>query len=300
LNLKQFVRLGLNYVSLLFKQSKSPFRLILASMIARTKGYVFFKSKSGAILRIKPGKLYELLILLDHGWKIVEQMNDYIILKKDVYLKCRYKKGWDLGHIKEIFEDKIYGLESREYVIDVGASNSDSAIYFATRGALKVLALEPDPESYQLAQENIRMNDLQQKIVLLNAALSASNGITEFLIPNESPNMSTLNPTEGLSKVIDFAQSNRIQVETTTLESLIERYDLPRIDLLKMDCEGCEFSVLRNTKEETFSRIGEIILEYHDGPADLPSLLSRVGFTVECTGTQPLGLIKAHNKETSH
>jgi FkbM family methyltransferase len=286
-------------VELLFKQSKNPVTLIFASITAGKKGHVFFKSKSGTTLRIKVDPLYSLLFLLNRGWKIVEQTDDHIILKKDVYLKCRYKRGWDLGHIQEIFEDGVYGREPKEYVIDVGASNADSAIFFAARGASKVLALEPDPESYQLTQENIRMNDLQQKVVPLNLALSASDGVAEFLIPNEQPNASTLSPTESLSKVMDFAQGNRVQVNTTTLEALIERYGLPRIDLLKMDCEGCEYSVLRNTKQETFRKISDIILEYHDGPGDLPGLLSHVGFTVKCTATKPLGIIKAHKSETS-
>ena len=142
------------------------------------------------------------------------------------------------------------------------------------------------------------MNSLQQKMVLLNQALSASDGVAEFLIPNGQPNASSLNPSESLSKVIDFERGDRIRVETTTLDSLIEKYGLPKVDLLKLDCEGCEYPVLRSMMKETFSRIGEVIMEYHDGPKDLPTLLSSVGFTVECTGTRPTGYIKAHRNQT--
>ena len=54
-------------------------------------------------------------------------------------------------------------------VIDIGANIADSSIYFASKGATKVIALEPCPYSYRLAYENILNNGYKQKIVLLNA-----------------------------------------------------------------------------------------------------------------------------------
>jgi hypothetical protein len=67
--------------------------------------------------------------LLDKGWQIKEISAEYVTLQKNVCLKCRLLKGWDLGHTNEIYEEKAYGIELGEYVVDVGASNGDSAIY---------------------------------------------------------------------------------------------------------------------------------------------------------------------------
>jgi hypothetical protein len=48
---------------------------------------------------------------------------------------------------------------------------------------------------------------------------------------------------------------------TITLEQIIAEHHLERIDVLKLDCEGSEFSILENTT--SLDRIGAIVGEYH-------------------------------------
>ncbi len=50
-------------------------------------------------------------------------------------------------------------------------------------------------------------------------------------------------------------------LRTLTLEQLMEEQGLERIDVLKLDCEGSEFSILRGTTMR--ERIGIIVGEYH-------------------------------------
>jgi len=59
-------------------------------------------------------------------------------------------------------------------VIDVGAFIGDSAIYFALKGAKKVIALEPHPGAYAEMLENIRLNNLEDRIIPVNAGLGGS------------------------------------------------------------------------------------------------------------------------------
>ena len=44
-------------------------------------------------------------------------------------------------------------------IIDVGAYIGDSAIYFALKGARKVIAIEPHPGAYAEMLDNIRLNN---------------------------------------------------------------------------------------------------------------------------------------------
>ena len=62
-------------------------------------------------------------------------------------------------------------------VIDIGANIGDSAIYFALNGAEKIIALEPYPCSYNLAQENIKINNFNDKVELLNAGYGKDSSI---------------------------------------------------------------------------------------------------------------------------
>ena len=77
--------------------------------------------------------------------------------------------------LDEIFVMKIYGepnLQGR-IVIDLGASLADSALYFARLGASKVYGYEPDVQSYELAQENIKLNDMTEKIHIYNESATS-------------------------------------------------------------------------------------------------------------------------------
>ena len=52
-------------------------------------------------------------------------------------------------------------------------------------------------------------------------------------------------------------------VEPITLDEIFALADFPEIDLLKIDCEGCEHSVLGSATPEALSRIRFIAGEYH-------------------------------------
>lgn len=56
-------------------------------------------------------------------------------------------------------------------VIDIGANNGDSAIYFALNGARRVIALEPYPHAFFLAERNIMENGLADKIIIVNEGM---------------------------------------------------------------------------------------------------------------------------------
>ncbi len=54
-------------------------------------------------------------------------------------------------------------------VVDIGAYVGDSAIYFALKGARRVIAVEPHPGAYVEMIENIKLNNLEQFIIPINA-----------------------------------------------------------------------------------------------------------------------------------
>ena len=79
--------------------------------------------------------------------------------------------------IIEIFHYGVYGslgVEGR-VVVDVGAFVGDSAIYFALKGARKVIVIEPHPGAYAEMLENIKLNNLEGVIIPVN---NSTNRIT--------------------------------------------------------------------------------------------------------------------------
>jgi hypothetical protein len=48
-----------------------------------------------------------------------------------------------------------------------------------------------------------------------------------------------------------------------SLGELLEEHAVDSVDLLKIDCEGGEFAILESTQSDVFSRIRNIVFEYH-------------------------------------
>jgi hypothetical protein len=145
--------------------------------------------------------------------------------------------------LDEIFNMKVYGdpgLEGRS-LIDIGAAAGDSSVYFAALGA-EVYAFEPQPELFKLLLSNIKLNKFESRIHAFNERISGVSGLF-------------------------------------TLERIIDANSLSNV-FLKVDCEGCEYDVILNTKDFVFERIKDVILEFHKEPDPIMKRLRDLGFKV--------------------
>lgn len=77
----------------------------------------------------------------------------------------------------------------------------------------------------------------------------------------------------GLMNIRSNHLQNKIKLQNSAVGSLS---DLASADVLKIDCEGCEYGLLQQEKE--LSRFNEVILEYHNGYLDLKRHLKSAGF----------------------
>ncbi|BAW31468.1 MAG TPA: FkbM family methyltransferase [Methanothermobacter sp.] len=155
-------------------------------------------------------------------------------------------------------------------VVDIGSYIGDSPIYFILKGAERVYAFEPYPSSYSLLLKNIKVNSLDKKIIAFNEGLSKNIG--KIRIKEDYEGLAT-------SQLKDFHQGK--QVKLTTLEGIVKRFNL-KDAVLKMDCEGCEYTILK-TPKKILKSFQEIIMEYHYGYKDLKEKLERASFKVRNT-----------------
>ena len=263
-------------------------------MLDINDAYIKVSGSEENILYLPLNKLAQINQLLNSNWKILDSNDTYIIVKgpEGEILSCRAKIGFDLGHIIEIYLEKIYGdnFEGKN-IIDIGMSNGDSSIYFAKKGAKRVIGLEPDKRSFNLALNNIKESQVDSIVLPLNKALSDQAGIFELLIYDSNPNANSIDEI-NMVKLKDSKFKERI--EAITLKEIIDMFNGENIDLLKMDCEGCEYKVLRNLPQEYFSKILNIILEYHNGLQDIPEILKKQRFNIKILGDKNLmGIITA-------
>ena len=131
-------------------------------------------------------------------------------------------------------------------------------------------------------------------MLALNKALSDQAGMVELIVYDFSPNANSIDE----KNMVNVSGSKfKESVEAITLKEIIDMFNGEYIDLLKMDCEGCEYKVLRSISKEYFPKILNLTLEYHHGLQDISELLTKQGFDTSITEHNKLmGYVKASRK----
>ena len=199
-------------------------------------------------------------------------------LKLRFYYNTKKEQANILYTTYDLFVLNTYALPSikGKEVLDIGANIGDSAIYFATKGAKKVIAFEPFPATYRQAKENIYLNGMEKKIELLNIGVGGKS--ETIFLPD------TFIGTSGMDSIgksaLDENTDKGAPVRIVTLEEIIKMYPSSET-VLKMDCEGCEYASLLNATDDTLKHFSEIILEYHEKSGKLMEKFRKAGFTPE-------------------
>jgi len=172
------------------------------------------------------------------------------------------------GGVGDVFGSEGYAFLNveNEIVIDIGANIGDSPIYFALNNAKKVIALEPYPHSYNMALKNIKKNNMEDKIILLNAGYGKDGTIK---IKPDFEN------TTG-SDLKSF--NDGIDIKVLSLKTILNDYNIDNA-VLKMDCEGCEYNII-NEDNNILKKFKRIQIEYHYGYEKLKDKLEDAGFNV--------------------
>jgi len=232
--------------------------------------------------------------LLSNGWKILSVEDGLLTFNNndDITITCRTRTGFDIGHLGEIYIDNSYGYNvTGKNVIDIGMSNGDSSIYFAKKGAKKVVGIEPDKSSFNLAIKNIRSSKVDNIVIPFNRALTFKGGEVELIVYDDHPNANSIDARTWENQKI---KKHKEVVEGITLKNVLELFNGEPVGLLKMDCEGCEYAVLNNSSREIFERIEAIEMEFHNGIRNLPEILKENGFILDISNSnKSMGYIRA-------
>jgi len=180
--------------------------------------------------------------------------------------------------INEVWVDRSYYLDlpgERPFIVDGGANIGLSVLLFKhLYPHCRILAFEPDPETFALLERNVSANRLQD-VELVNAALSEAPGEVELCFDPEVPGnlgMST-RPVPNLL--------GRRRVRALPLSSYLTQ----RVDLLKLDIEGAELSVVEElAASERLTWVDQIVMEYHHHLEPTEDRLGRLLGTLERAG----------------
>lgn len=117
----------------------------------------------------------------------------------------------------------------------------------------RVVAIEPNPASFEILKENVAINGLEG-VSLYNLAVSDACGTLPFYISTHS-NICSVTPRKDYARKID--------VDVVTLDELVAREGVAHVDLIRMDIEGHEVHALKGMLETLRRDKPWLCMEYH-------------------------------------
>jgi FkbM family methyltransferase len=167
------------------------------------------------------------------------------------------RNRWDSSIVMEMFQECPYlegvSLGAGSTVVDIGCYIGDFSLYVAKNFGARVIAFEPAHDNYEIARSNIDRNRLGRLVQLNQLALGNGEPVTLYVRRHGEETHVTFDPYPGA-----VAE----QVASLSLKGALDMAN-GDVDLLKIDCEGFEYSIIENAAVEDFDRVKAIALEYH-------------------------------------
>lgn len=153
---------------------------------------------------------------------------------------CRsssYKYSYDSTNFPSLKRD------STVTIMDVGANIGQSSLWFAESFPnAKIFAFEPLPSVYNSLISNTKSI---AGIVLHNCAIGGKS--EKIRIPIiESDSIQTVQVLGLKEKIL----TNSVEIDVFTIDEMANKYNLPRISILKTDTEGSDLEVLKGAEAQ--------------------------------------------------
>ena len=171
-----------------------------------------------------------------------------------------YSSQMEFHQLKnEIFNEKIYFFETDSpspVILDVGAHIGLATLYFKHLYPFaKIIAIEPNPISFQLLEQNIWENNLTE-VIAHNLAIASQKNQLNL---HQDPDLEWLSSTSIHQGAWNGEQKTEsFSVRAVPLTQFLDQ----KIDLLKMDVEGSETEIILSV-DEKLQQIQQMIIECH-------------------------------------
>jgi FkbM family methyltransferase len=171
---------------------------------------------------------------------------------------CRIGKGDFLpGH-----ESHIVGRftpKEGDTVIDIGAHigryTITSSKHVGNTG--KVVAIEADPENFEVLKKNIALNNLTN-VLALNYAVFSTRTRMKLYEQSASAKYNSIMLARAAKT------NNYVEVNADTLDNILEINEVNRVNWIKIDVEGAEFEVLKGATKTLSNENASLFIEIHN------------------------------------
>lgn len=177
----------------------------------------------------------------------------------------------DINVVQEVVDGDCYqldkiGLRERPNIVDVGGHIGSFTKLSAWKWPYaRIYTYEANPRNWELLERNI--SDIRHKVTLFKGALVGKEPVNKRLVikGDEADRV-----TGGWGIIYS---PEEYDVESSTASEKIENFysigsllhGLDKIDILKLDCEGSEWSILDEMTEQQLHQVDYIVCELHCG-----------------------------------
>jgi len=133
----------------------------------------------------------------------------------------------------------------------------------------KIYAFEPYPDNLKILQENIKLNNLQKKVISVPLASGIKNAY--FYLTKAAAGSS-------ISKNKNNKSKYQVKVKVITIDDFVKKEKIKKVDFIKMDIEGAEFDTLKGAVKTLKKDKPDLIITiYHKGEHffEIPSWLKK-------------------------
>lgn len=234
-------------------------------------------SETGAARRILPQRLFDL------GVKLLrtEEVLDHVVAntRQVTYGYSGEEITWRIPNRDHVDQDDRYGLDSLKQLqvnnippggmvnmIDIGGNlgRVSIAAFKKIPEKMRIVVLEPVPSTYFLLVWNLALNNVPELtleefnsnknapgVLALNNGVAKVDGETAGMCHTPpwtmGARMCNCSAPEDPSQLAEVPQDGVRQcypIVSRSVDSLIRMFEGDKIAILKMDCEGCEFSAI--------------------------------------------------------
>lgn len=221
----------------------------------------------------------------------------------------------EFNNVWEVLVNKVYSYfinnKKKDVVLDVGMNIGDAVLYFLSDSKVeKVYAFEPFKNTFMAAKENLSAYlDDTDRLEIFQFGISDKNemreiGFNEGMTCGQSTVGSIRQEvyeqyySGGLVKPED-EQLEKIEVkDAIDVFTPILKQHIGNNIVLKMDCEGEEYGIIRELSEsKLLEKFDFIMLEWHyNGKEDILKYLNESGFSYWCADlNDKMGSIYAYH-----
>lgn len=154
---------------------------------------------------------------------------------------------------------------------DIGANVGAYSLIAASLGA-RVVAFEPAPQNIYRLHENILLNKLDEKIVVVPLVLALGSGVAKSFIKDR-----------GFGSSHSFSLNEQSENGQTFLamglDTCVKTFSLPMPTMMKIDVDGAEMEIL-NGAQSIFNslKLKHLLIEIDDSNLEIKKLITDMGF----------------------